>query len=289
MGATDIIDRERENALPMNASTPTNKEHPVSDSATTISPTASQRLAGKTALVTGAASGIGKSVATRFANEGARVVFTDRDLAGAQSAIVGLPGAVAVHLDVSDEESVVAAYAEVVAQGLSIDVVVANAGVQLFGQDDRIGDLDLAVWQKTIDVNLTGTFLTVKHAVRAMQGRGGSIILTGSPTGLNGEGAVFTAYSTSKAGMHGLARTVAAAYASEGIRVNTVVPGYTETPLVTAISGDSESRAAIVSRIPLGRAGTPADVEGIMVFLASDEASFATGSMFRIDGGMTTL
>jgi NAD(P)-dependent dehydrogenase (short-subunit alcohol dehydrogenase family) len=129
----------------------------------------------------------------------------------------------------------------------------------------------------------------VKHAVRAMQGRGGSIILTGSPTGLNGEGAAFTAYSTSKAGMHGLARTVAAAYASEGIRVNTVVPGYTETPLVTAISGDSESRAAIVSRIPLGRAGTPADVEGIMVFLASDEASFATGSMFRVDGGMTTL
>ena len=100
----------------------------------------SNRLPGKTALITGAASGIGKSVATRFANEGARVVFTDRDL---------------------------------------------------------------AVWQKTIDVNLTGTFLTVKHAVRAMQGRGGSIILTGSPTGLNGEGAVFTAYSTSKAGMHG--------------------------------------------------------------------------------------
>ena len=248
-----------------------------------------QRLAGKTALVTGAASGIGRAVATRFAHEGATVVFTDRDLAGAQSAIFGLAAAHAVQLDVSVEASVAAAYAEVAARGLEIDVVVANAGVQLFGQDDRIGDLDLAVWQKTIDVNLTGTFLTLKYAVRAMRGRGGSIILTGSPTGLNGEGAVFTAYSSSKAGMHGLARTVAAAYASEGIRVNTVVPGYTETPLVTAISGDSESRAAIVSRIPLGRPGAPADVEGIMVFLASDEASFATGSMFRVDGGMTTL
>jgi len=248
-----------------------------------------QRLAGKTALVTGAASGIGRSVATRFAREGATVIFTDRDLAGAQSAIVGLPDSHAVQLDVSVEASVAAAYAEVASRGLEIDVVVANAGVQLFGQDDRIGDLDLAVWQKTIDVNLTGTFLTLKYAVRAMQGRGGSIILTGSPTGLNGEGAIFTAYSSSKAGMHGLARTVAAAYAGEGIRVNTVVPGYTETPLVTAISGNSESRAAIVSRIPLGRPGTPADVEGIMVFLASDEASFATGSMFRVDGGMTTL
>jgi NAD(P)-dependent dehydrogenase (short-subunit alcohol dehydrogenase family) len=122
-----------------------------------------------------------------------------------------------------------------------------------------------------------------------MMGRGGSIILTGSPTGLNGEGQDFTAYSSSKAGIHGLGRTVAAAYAADGIRLNTVVPGYTETPLVTAISGDEEARAAIVSRIPIGRAGTAKDVEGIMIYLASDESSFATGALFRVDGGMTTL
>jgi NAD(P)-dependent dehydrogenase (short-subunit alcohol dehydrogenase family) len=249
-----------------------------------------ERLQGRTALVTGAASGIGRAVATRFAAEGATVAFTDRDLDGARRAAAEAPGtAFAVRLDVTDEESVRAAYAELAGRGLALDVVVANAGVQLFGRDAPIADVDLDTWRQTVEVNLTGTFLTVKHAVRAMLGRGGSIILTGSPTGLNGEGKDFTAYSSSKAGIHGLGRAVAAAYAHEGIRVNTVVPGYTETPLVTTISGDQEARAGIISRTPLGRAGTPADVEGIMVYLAGDESSFATGSLFRVDGGMTTL
>ncbi|SMH40498.1 NAD(P)-dependent dehydrogenase, short-chain alcohol dehydrogenase family [Rathayibacter oskolensis] len=247
------------------------------------------RLTGKTALVTGAGSGIGRAVAERFAREGARVAFTDRDLAAAESASSAFDGSVAVALDISDETSVEEAFARLAADGLAPDVVVANAGVQLFGQDAKIADLSLEAWRRTIDINLTGTFLTVKHAVRALLGRGGSIILTGSPTGLNGEGQDFTAYSSSKAGIHGLARTVAAAYAHEGIRVNTVVPGYTETPLVTAISGDAEARAAITSRIPLGRPGSAEDVEGIMVYLASDESSYATGALFRVDGGMTTL
>ncbi|MBB2903294.1 NAD(P)-dependent dehydrogenase (short-subunit alcohol dehydrogenase family) [Kineococcus radiotolerans] len=249
-----------------------------------------ERLQGKRALVTGAASGIGRAVATRFAREGAQVVFADRDLPGARRAVAELPGtAVAVEMDVTDEDSVAAAHAQALAEVGPLDVVVANAGVQLFGQDAPVADLDLNVWRRTIEVNLTGTFLTVKHAVQAMRGRGGSVICTGSPTGLNGEGRDFTAYSSSKAGIHGLVRTVAAAYAHEGIRVNTVVPGYTETPLVTAISGDADSRAAIVARTPLGRPGTPADVEGIMVYLASDEAAFATGAIFRVDGGMTSL
>jgi NAD(P)-dependent dehydrogenase (short-subunit alcohol dehydrogenase family) len=254
----------------------------------------SNRLAGRTALITGAGRGIGQHVAARFAGEGARVVFADRDLAAADAAADAFPDAIAVGMDISDEGSVAAGFAAVTAHGWEIDVVVANAGVQLFGQDAKIADLDLDVWNRTVAINLTGTFLTVKHAVRAMlaDGRavkGGSIILTGSPTGLNGEGAVFTAYSSTKAGMHGMARTVAAAYAADGIRVNTVVPGYTETPLVTAISENAADRAAIVSRIPLGRPGRPEDVEGIMVFLASDESSYATGSLFRVDGGMTTL
>lgn len=248
------------------------------------------RLAGKTTLVTGAGSGIGERVAARFAEEGALSIFTDRDLAAAQRAAAQYPSAVAVQLDICDEASVARAFAECAEQGHRPDVVVANAGVQLFGQDAQVADLDLAVWQRTIEVNLTGTFLTVKHAVRSMlESGGGSLILTGSPTGLNGEGKDFTAYSSSKAGMHGMARTVAAAYADRGIRVNTVVPGYTETPLVTAISSNEQDRAAIISRIPLGRAGRPDDVEGIMVFLASDESSYATGSLFRVDGGMTTL
>ncbi|WP_417510030.1 SDR family NAD(P)-dependent oxidoreductase [Microbacterium sp.] len=250
------------------------------------------RLEGKTALVTGAATGIGYAVAARFAREGARVVIADRDAEAAQRAAkeIGSSARASV-LDISDEPSVEAAFAQLSAEGWAPDVVVANAGVQLFGQDAPAADLDLDVWKRTIDINLTGTFLTVKHAVRSMLSTGtkGSIILTGSPTGLNGEGRDFTAYSASKAGMHGLARTVAAAYADRGIRVNTVVPGYTETSLVTAISSDPDSRAAIIGRIPLGRAGSPADVEGIMVYLASDDGAFATGALFAIDGGMTTL
>ena len=250
------------------------------------------RLAGKTALVTGSGTGIGFAVAARFAAEGARLVIADRDAEAAAAAVATIgPAARAAVMDISDETSVEAAFAELAASGWAPDVVVANAGVQLFGQDAAAADLDLDVWKRTIDINLTGTFLTVKHAVRSMVaiGRGGSIILTGSPTGLNGEGRDFTAYSASKAGIHGLARTVAAAYADQGIRVNTVVPAYTETSLVSTITSDPEARAAIIGRIPLGRAGSPHDVEGIMVFLASEDGAFATGSLFAVDGGMTTL
>lgn len=250
------------------------------------------RLAGKTALVTGSGTGIGFAVAARFAAEGARVIIADRNAEAAAAAVSTIgPTARAAVMDIADETSVEAAFAELAASGWAPDVVVANAGVQLFGQDAAAADLDLDVWKRTIDINLTGTFLTVKHAVRSMvaKGGGGSIILTGSPTGLNGEGRDFTAYSASKAGIHGLARTVAAAYADQGIRVNTVVPAYTETSLVSTITSDPEARAAIIGRIPLGRAGSPQDVEGIMVFLASDDGAFATGGLFAVDGGMTTL
>jgi len=249
------------------------------------------QLEGKTALITGGALGIGLAVAQRFAREGARVILADRNGEGAAAAAAEIgENARAVTMDISDEDAVAAAFAEVEAAGWAPDVVVANAGVQLFGQDAQAADLDLEVWRRTIDINLTGAFLTVKHAVRSMLPRGGgSIILTGSPTAVNGEGKDFTAYSASKAGMHGLARTVAAAYADRGIRVNTVQPAYTETPLVAAISEDPASRAAIVSRIPIGRAGTPDDVAGIMVYLASDDGAFATGATFQVDGGMTSL
>lgn len=252
----------------------------------------SDRLTGKTALITGAGAGIGRAIADAFVAAGARVVYADRDEAAATSAVSAAgASALALKVDISDEASVEAGFSAASAAGFAVDVVVANAGIQLFGQDAKTADLDLEVWQKTIGVNLTGTFLTVKHAVRTFLAAGtqGSIICTGSPTGLNGEGSDFAAYSSSKGGIHSLVRATAMAYAGDGIRVNTVVPGYTETGLVTTISSDSDARAGIVGRTPLGRAGTPADVTGIMTYLASDEASFATGAIFRVDGGMTSL
>jgi NAD(P)-dependent dehydrogenase (short-subunit alcohol dehydrogenase family) len=242
--------------------------------------------------VTGAGAGIGRAIADAFVEAGARVVYADRDGEAARAAAAEAgASALAVTMDISDEQSVEAGYATAESAGFAVDVVVANAGIQLFGHDAKTADLDLDVWRATIDVNLTGTFLTVKHAVRSLLSRGvpGSIICTGSPTGLNGEGSDFAAYSSSKGGIHSLVRATAMAYAGDGIRVNTVVPGYTETGLVTTISSDSEARAGIVGRTPLGRAGTPADVTGIMTYLAGDEASFATGAIFRVDGGMTSL
>lgn len=250
------------------------------------------RLHGRTALVTGAAAGIGRAIADRFIAEGARVVYADRDGQAARIAVetAGRSGW-AVTMDVSNEASVEAGYAEAADAGFTPDVIVANAGVQLFGHDAAIADVDLETWNRTVAVNLTGTFLTVKHAVRTLLQHGGrgSIICTGSPTGLNGEGSTFAAYSSTKGGVHALVRSAANAYAKDGIRINTVVPGYTETGLVSTIADDPEARAAIVSRTPLRRAGTPDDVTGIMVYLASDESSYATGAIFRVDGGMTSL
>lgn len=250
----------------------------------------SKRLDGKTALVTGAGSGIGLAVAQRFVAEGARVYFADINLEAAEkaAAVTGSSRAQALRMDISDEASVAGAYAAVAEEG-ALDIVVANAGVQLFGQDARVGDLEVEVWEKTVSVNQRGAFLTLKHAVRAMEGRGGSIICTGSPTAVVACGQTFTAYTSSKAGVHGLARVVAADYAAEGIRVNTVVPGYTETPLVQTIANDPVSRAGLVDATMLGRPGTAADVEGIMVFLASDDSAYATGGLFTVDGGLTAL
>ncbi|MGF6832454.1 NAD(P)-dependent dehydrogenase (short-subunit alcohol dehydrogenase family) [Paenarthrobacter sp. TE4293] len=250
----------------------------------------SNRLFGKTALVTGAGSGIGLAVAQRFAAEGAKVFFADINVEAATKAAAGTGtvGAVPVHIDVSDEASVSEAFS-VANRGQALDIVVANAGVQLFGQDAKVGDLDLDVWERTVAVNQRGAFLTLKHAVRAMESRGGSIIVTGSPTAVVACGQTFTAYTSSKAGVHGLARVVAADYAASGIRVNIVVPGYTETPLVRTIADDPESRAGLVNATMLGRAGRAADVEGIMVYLGSDDSAYATGGIFTVDGGLTAL
>jgi NAD(P)-dependent dehydrogenase (short-subunit alcohol dehydrogenase family) len=243
----------------------------------------SGRLDGKIAVVTGASSGIGRAVARRFVAEGADVFGLDRAPGAA------VEGSIAIAADISQEDSVAAAFERVTREAGRVDVVVANAGIQLFGGDAPLAELDLDIWRRTIDVNLTGTFLTLKYAIRAMAGRGGSVIVTGSPTGLTGIGRGFSAYSASKAGVHGLVRVAAADYAGAGIRVNTVVPGFTATPLVSSISDDPHGLSELVQRVPLGRPGEVADVEGIMVYLASDESAYATGSLFVVDGGLSAL
>jgi len=252
------------------------------------------RLAGKRALVTGGGSGIGRATAVRFAAEGARVAVLDADEPGARRTVAEIEAAggdaLALAADVSDEGQVERALGEAVAALRGLDILVANAGVQLFGEDTRAHELALDVWERTLAVNLTGVFLTCKHGIRALLASGGgSVVCTGSPTGLFGLSRGFDAYSASKAGAMGLARVLASDYAEDGIRVNVAVPGFTETPLVASLLASDEEVARRVQRIPLRRPGLPEDVTGLMVYLASDESAYATGGIFCVDGGITAV
>ncbi len=243
------------------------------------------RLAGKRALISGAASGIGRAAAVRFAREGATVTGLDVDAAGLRS-LGDETGVATVVADLGDEDAVATAFAGVG----PLDVVVANAAVQLFGRDAAVHELDADAWDTTIRVNLRGTFLTCKYGVRALLAAGGgSLVVTGSPTGLFGCAPGFTAYSASKAGVTGLARVVAADYARHGIRSNVVVPGFTTTPLVSSIVEDAAEREKLLATVPLGRAGTPDDAAAVMVFLASDESRYVTGAVYPVDGGLTAV
>jgi len=252
----------------------------------------SGRLEGKRAIVSGAGAGMGRAAALRFAAEGARVGLLDIDERAARAVAdeieAGGDEALVLPADVSKEEDVAAAVGQTVDAWDGLDVVVANAGVELAGEDDRADRLELAVWQRTMDINLTGIFLTCKHGIRALLASGGgSVVCTCSPTGLYGCAPGFDAYSTSKAGVYGLVRVMAADYAREGIRVNGVVPGYTRTPMTEWVT--PEEHDALLATIPLARQGEPEDVASVMLFLASDEAAYVTGAVWAADGGMTAI
>ncbi|MBA2518135.1 MAG: SDR family oxidoreductase [Chloroflexia bacterium] len=248
------------------------------------------RLEGKIAVITGAGSGIGQGAARAFVGEGAIVGLLDRN-ADAVAATARELGERAFPLatDVGDEASVAAAFAEVRRRHGRLDVLYTCAAVQLIGEDAPVHELDVDVWDRTHRVNLRGVYLCNKHGVRLMMesGDGGSIINTGSPTGLTMSGAGWHAYSSSKAGVMGLTRVMAADYAKHKIRVNGIVPGTIETTLTKPLVDDPETLAGLTALHPIGRIGTPADMAGIAVFLAADESAFATGAHFFVDGGIS--
>jgi NAD(P)-dependent dehydrogenase (short-subunit alcohol dehydrogenase family) len=247
------------------------------------------RFAGRRALVTGAAHGIGRAAAARLAVEGARVALVDIDGEAAHTAAAQLgEHALAFTADVAEEDAVAAAVRAAVEAYGGLDVVIANAATQLYGRDARADRLDRATWQRTLDVNLTGAFLTAKHGAKALLASGGgAIICIGSPAGQYGIAAGLDAYSASKAGVYGLVRVMAIDYAADGIRVNAVFPGITVTPMNRWWLDDPDERARTEASIPLGRAATPEEIAAVIAFLASDEASYVTGAAWTVDGGLT--
>jgi NAD(P)-dependent dehydrogenase (short-subunit alcohol dehydrogenase family) len=252
------------------------------------------RLKGKVAVVTGAAVGLGQAVAARFASEGALVVAADineqNGTVSAEQIVDGGFQASFVRTDVSDEKSVIALMDAALGKYGRIDILYNNAAVLLGDRDAVVHELSLETWEYVLGVNLRGAFLCSKYALPAMlrQG-GGSIIHTGSPTGLTGCAPKLTAYSVSKGGIDALTRAMAAAYAGNNIRVNSIVPGTMDTPMNRYILKDPEIREEYRQAVPLKRLGVPEDIAGIAVFLASDESAYCTGGTYMCDGGLTAV
>jgi len=251
------------------------------------------RLAGKRALITGAGSGIGEATAILFGKEGAKVGLVGRrkQLLDDVAARIRADGGEALVLqgDVSKEPEVAAAFAKVVGAWGGLDVCVGVAGIEPYDRGDtKCHELDLAVWDEVIGINLTGMFLTCKYAIREMlKVGGGSLVITGSPTGFFGHGLGETAYSSSKAGCHGLVRVLAHEYAGSNIRVNCVVPGFIDTPINSAFIAAAPSMDELCVNIPMKRPGRSDEVAPMNLWLATDEASYTTGGFYFVDGGQT--
>jgi len=195
-----------------------------------------------------------------------------------------------VRTDVSDEKSVIALMDATLGKHGRIDILYNNAAVLLADRDAIVHELSLETWEHVMGVNLRSAFLCSKYAIPSMlkQG-GGSIIHTGSPTGLTGCAPKLTAYSASKGGIDALTRVMAAAYGGNNIRVNSIVPGTMDTPMNRPVLSDPELREQYRQAVPLKRLGVPEDIAGIAVFLASDEAAYCTGGTYKCDGGLTSV
>ena len=235
------------------------------------------KLEGKTALVTGAGRGIGKAIADRFAQEGARVARMDLTHSTSDGELI-------LTVDVSDETAVQRAVSETQAAFGRIDILVNNAAAD--NSQTPVGDLTLDEWRRTIDVNLTGVFLLSRAVIRMMRKTGGGVIV--NVASQLGSVAVRNkaAYCASKGGVLQLTRAMALDHADDNIRVNSLSPGAVMTERLTNLYGGEEAASdALVRFHPIGHIGLPSDVAGGAVFLASDDARFMTGSNLVIDGG----
>ena len=248
-----------------------------------------KRLDGKVALITGGGTGIGAACARVFAQEGAAVVITGRrkdvleavvkDLAKAKGRALAVAGSV------TDEAHAQSAVAQATRAFGRLDVLVNNAGALAFGK--LLHETDEAAWNDMLATNLTGAYRMIKAAVPEMIKAGsGSIVNVSSVVSLVGI-PMLAAYSASKGGMDALTRCVAMDYAQQNIRCNSVCPGLVDTPMASGLINDKDALAQLMTAYPLGRPGTSEEVAKLILYLASDESAWMTGSVIPIDGGMT--
>jgi NAD(P)-dependent dehydrogenase (short-subunit alcohol dehydrogenase family) len=252
-------------------------------------------LSGKTAVVTGAASGIGLATARLLRQLGAQTVFLDRNGEGLQSAVddsLAASGtARAFTLDLADHEAIERCFDEIKTECGGIDILVNSAALNVSGASVDYG---LDVWQKVLDVNLTGLFHACRLAARSMIARnaGGSIINVASVGGLGanitGRGNANPSYRASKGGVVNLTRALAVEWGPQGIRVNAVAPGYVRTPMINRLTSDPAREAATIEKIPLGKLAEPEEVAWVIAFLAGQGASMVTGQIIPVDGGVTS-
>jgi NAD(P)-dependent dehydrogenase (short-subunit alcohol dehydrogenase family) len=249
------------------------------------------RLAGKVALVTGAAGGIGLETATLFAAEGARVVIADTDEGNGRRAAKTIQGtgaeAAFVAADVSDEAQAKAMVDFAVSTYGALHVLFNNAGI-MPADDGGTTETSVDTWDRVMGVNLRGVWLGCRHGIPAMlRTGGGSIVNAASVVALMGAATAQIAYTASKGGVLSMTREVAVEYARRGIRVNALCPGPIDTPLLAELLSEPAQRARRFVHIPMGRLGQAHEIAKAALFLASDDSSFMTGSALVVDGGIT--
>jgi NAD(P)-dependent dehydrogenase (short-subunit alcohol dehydrogenase family) len=246
-----------------------------------------QRLAGKVAVVTGGASGIGLATARRFAAEGATVVIADFNPVSGAAAAAEVDG-LFVQVDVTDEAQVNALFETVNETYGSVDIAFNNAGISP-PDDDSIETTELPAWQNVQDVNLKSVYLCCRAALRYMVAQqSGSIINTASFVAVLGSATSQISYTASKGGVLAMSRELGVQFARQGIRVNALCPGPVNTPLLQELfAKDAERAQRRLVHIPTGRLGEPEELAAAVAFLASDDSSFITGSTFLVDGGIS--